>query len=398
MRFIFHLNKKFIANIDIVLVSIIFAFHLLNNFFYINKDGLLYLSDAFIILENNLNISKAYYGWPFYSYIVSLISYLFSTGPFFTFKAINFFLLILVYIYWRKIIYLFIKKNKYSQFLILIIFLSHFKIFDYSLMIFRDIGYWLAIIMASYYFILINNKKYNDPKKFKKRIIKINLIFIFGLLFRIESIFIYLLSFFSLLVKKFDKKFKVILFFNILIFGLIAIFLKNIETQSSVNKLTNDVSQITIAFNLINFLNFEYLYRLFEIFITRLLKGLNYIYPIFIVYGYSAIKDKSKNIILIFFLSGMLILITYLIGLHAKGHVSNIRYYIPYILLINIFTVIGIFSILDKYKKNIYNRLLITLMLILIILLSINKLCHKKTLRTDIDQLIVNEKNYRTYQ
>ena len=120
------------------------------NWNYINRDGVLYLIQANVFLQDGFFESLKVYNWPFLSILIATFSNFFSIGLVASAKFLNFLFLIILLFFFYKIINLYTSNN---SILSLIFVLSSIPIFDdYYAMVIRDIPGLAFFISASYYF------------------------------------------------------------------------------------------------------------------------------------------------------------------------------------------------------------------------------------------------------
>lgn len=193
---------------------------------YINQDGINYLLQANLFLENKITDALEVNGWPFYGFMISVFSRIF----FLSLENAAFFLnscLLSVMAYYFLRLFLFWVKDSSLLFIPTILLLSSIPIYEnYASMIIRDHGYW-AFFLSSLYF-------YCHWLESKRRVnllfLAISLSILF--LFRLEGlIFILFYTFFILYsVLKGKKGMIICLLFFLFSLGLLLVI--NLDTSN----------------------------------------------------------------------------------------------------------------------------------------------------------------------
>ena len=206
---------------------------------HINRDGLLYLKQAYLIAEGSWKEGLALYPWPFFSILIAIFHKVYGLHlqvVAHTVDLILFGISAWFYLKTLKLIY----KQKHIIFYGGIILLSFIPIMDdYVSMVLRDHGLWAGCMMGTYFYF----------KNIKERSLKNSLMwqlsFLFAGLFRPEGlVFLILIPLWNLLqkqqqrIKQFAQDFGLIIMLGIL--SLISIFILGFDVLSflSVSRLT----------------------------------------------------------------------------------------------------------------------------------------------------------------
>ena len=214
--------NRFQIYIQLTLVSLISIILIVVDIDTINRDGVFYLMQAKMFLDGNYDKALDFYRVPFFSSLIALFSYLTNVSIFYSAHIINFIFFIISIFYFYKTLQL-VSKSKIPLYFATIIILASPLIDDYMIMILRDHGYWAFFMMGVYYFVKwIDNLKLNFFYGW-------NFAFIFGALFRPESliVFIFLHLFLIFHLRKNQLFIKVVrqIFFLFLIISLFCILL-----------------------------------------------------------------------------------------------------------------------------------------------------------------------------
>lgn len=201
----------------LILLSLFTSFLIFVDIDYLNKDGAMYIKQAFFFENDQKFEANSLYNWPFYSYFILWIKKISGLPLLYAAKLLNFILLILLFKTILDISKKVIKKYAYPS--IFITTISSVFLFDnYINMVIRDIGYW------AFFFLGFNSYlNYLTHKKIKYFFITI-LFIIFCSLFRIEGIvFLFVIFIYelykSIILKKISKHY----FFYIFIFVILSV-------------------------------------------------------------------------------------------------------------------------------------------------------------------------------
>ena len=174
--------------------------HLIN-YNQINRDGILYLTQASYFLNDKYSEAAKIYNWPFYSFLIALLSKLTNLPLIISSYFINIFSSIILFFYYLKTLTL-LSENKSIIFFGSFVFFCSIPVMDnYLTMIIRDHGMWAMFFMSVYYFLCWQ-------KNFDFKFILISqLAIVAGFLFKPELIlYIFVISFFYLLNLIFTKE------------------------------------------------------------------------------------------------------------------------------------------------------------------------------------------------
>jgi len=166
----------------LLFIAILFLFIFVNHG-YINNDGILYLSDAFVYQKD---IGLTQYQWNFYSYLIANVSKIFNCNLYISAKIIVFFSYLFTFFTLVGILNL-KKKSMVESFGISIsgLLLFYSFLYTYSQYILRDHLFWTCNFI--FYYLLIymylNNKFY----EYKLHLLII-LTITFGSFFRVEML------------------------------------------------------------------------------------------------------------------------------------------------------------------------------------------------------------------
>ena len=141
-------NSKKIHLLAMLILSIICIFFINDS---VNRDGILYLKQAYLFSLNNYQQAFSQYNWPFYSYLINLI-YKFNLFDLETSaKLLNLILLFLAFNYFLKILFL-LNQNERVYTFGTVLFLTFLPLFDNLIeYIVRDFGFIAFSIMGIYY-------------------------------------------------------------------------------------------------------------------------------------------------------------------------------------------------------------------------------------------------------
>lgn len=334
------------------------------NWNYINRDGVLYLIQANVFLQDGFFESLKVYNWPFLSILIATFSNFFSIGLVASAKFLNFLFLIILLFFFYKIINLYTSNN---SILSLIFVLSSIPIFDdYYAMVIRDIPGLAFFISASYYFL-----NFIKSRNFVNIFIG-NFLLLLSVLFRIEFIFLLLINLyfaFSYLTKK-----NFTIFFILFLIIPLLFLILNFPELSKLDEFQSRFIYLLKSINnndLINssdeylksYLNSHQILSRFSIaisfFTKQLLSSIGFlnivIFPFAVKYLIRENYKKELSITLLFF---ALLILSYNFVFIFTHFVSSTRYFLPFLIIVYIFnTVFFIDKIFSaKIKKNIFKQ------------------------------------------
>ena len=164
----------------------------------INRDGLLYIKQAFLIAEGNWKEGLALYPWPFFSVLVAVFHKLTNLDLQVLAHGVDLALFSIAALFYLKTLQLIYNKEKQIIFYGGIILLSFIPIMDdYVGMILRDHGLWAGCMMGTYFYF-----KYLFQKNYFNNFLW-QLSFVFAGLFRPEAfIFLILTPVFNLIINR----------------------------------------------------------------------------------------------------------------------------------------------------------------------------------------------------
>lgn len=149
---------------------------------HINRDGILYLKQAYLIAEGDYKEALELFPYPFYSFLIGNIHKFLGIPLQLIAHSLNLILFMMAVYYFLRILQ-FISNQKDIVFFGGITLASFIPIMDdYLGMVIRDHGYWAGIMMGFYYFLL--NRKDSCLKFF----IIWHLAFFIAALFRPEAL------------------------------------------------------------------------------------------------------------------------------------------------------------------------------------------------------------------
>lgn len=196
---------------------------------YINRDGLLYLKQAYLFAEGNWKEGLAIYPWPFFSILIASFHKLTNLNLQLAAHGVDLALFGLTVLFYLKTLQFIYKQEKQIIFYGGVILLSFIPIMDdYVGMILRDHGLWAGCMMGTFFYF----------KNLKQYSFKNSTLWQFGFLlaglFRPEGlVFLVLLPLWNLYQNKTQKLKKLIqdyslsIFFSIL--GFFAILISNVD-------------------------------------------------------------------------------------------------------------------------------------------------------------------------
>ena len=277
----------------------------------INRDGLLYVKQAYFFAEGDFEKGFSLFAWPFFSILIAFFHKLTSLDLQTTAHAVDLFLFGIASFYFLKIIQLIYKQKNIIFYggLLLITFVPVMD--DYVNMVLRDHGLWAGFLAGVYFYLKYINSnfafKYNLLWQFS---------FIFGGLFRPEClVFLFLIPLLNIFFLKnyFIKKYtlrRLLPEYILLVLCVFVFFLGNIfnlsikvgrlvefypRVLSFYEQLTNPLPLYSENINLNNLLKDKYLFitltTLGSLFVMKFItcQGILNIYLIF-----KHFRDKPK--------------------------------------------------------------------------------------------------------
>ena len=170
----------------------------------INRDGLLYLKQAYLFTEGSWKEGLVLYYWPFFSILIAILHKLTNLHLQVIAHAVDLALFGIAALFYLKTLKLIYKEEKQILFYGGVILLSFIPIMDdYVGMVLRDHGLWAGCMMGTYFYF-----KYLFKKNYINNLLW-QLSFVFAGLFRPEAlIFLILIPLFNLIIKRnFDFNF-----------------------------------------------------------------------------------------------------------------------------------------------------------------------------------------------
>jgi hypothetical protein len=222
----------------IFLLLLLYLFLIFQDFNTINKDGVIYLTQAEILNEKNIYDAFQIYPQILYSVLILLVKKLFFVSTYISALIVNSILYFIFIFYFLKISELIIENSTRVRFASFFIIISSIPLLDnYVSMIIRDHGMWACFTAGMFFHIkYLKNLSY-------KNIFLGQAFYFLGSLFRIELIILYIISpLISFLINKKNisnilKYFFIVYFLFILAAFFLLIF--NIFYGISFDFLTN---------------------------------------------------------------------------------------------------------------------------------------------------------------
>ena len=320
---------------------------------YINRDGILYLTQAKYMLEGSQYHVQKTYNWGFFSFLIAKVHEISSLSLQNSAHLINYLLFLISYIFFTKIISQ-ISNNKIPYIFSFIVIITFVPIMDkYLGMVLRDHGQWAGIMMGIFGYL-----KWKKTNKFYDIIIW-HMGFIIAFLFRFESI----LFFFLIPILhnyNFLKKNYLTIILTLIIISLMVILLFVFREYNYYFYTKINETFVKIQESIINFfipLQIETNDRFLKILLNEF--GLSFKYLLFIyiffyklffsfgifhiILAYFGCKNKLINKETIKFLSLVMIILSLpvFINLLATNVLTN-RYFVPVWYVLNIFVVFGL--------------------------------------------------------
>ena len=337
-------NSKKIHLLAMLILSIICIFFINDS---VNRDGILYLKQAYLFSLNNYQQAFSQYNWPFYSYLINLI-YKFNLFDLETSaKLLNLILLFLAFNYFLKILFL-LNQNERVYTFGTVLFLTFLPLFDNLIeYIVRDFGFIAFSIMGIYYTLSI--------KLLGKRLVYSVLLFSLAFLFRVEGLFFIFLSLILALREKYNFNFlKISLIFTFILF--ITFFLFYFFRDLSFINSSRFVDLIEYPFLLFQKFTNGFDFKSENIYLSDLLSkynipvgfvmmlsivffkyisglGLFYIFYFYIRYSLIKFSSKDKLLIIFFVASLMLVIVNFFISYILSGRYLILNWIILLILI-----------------------------------------------------------------
>lgn len=372
----------------------------------INRDGLLYLKQAYLFAHDSWKEGLDLYPWPFFSILIAIFHKITNLHFHLLSHFLDLALFALATLFYLKTLSL-IYKEKQTIFYGGLILLSFIPIMDdYVGMVLRDHGLWAGCMMGTYFY-LKNLKEYS-----LRHSIFWQISFFLAFLFRPEAIiFLFLLPLFNIFHKK-GNKLKLFLIDNILnfliIFLSIIIILNHqfffeailkFRLIELVNIPANIVNEILIPlpisstnFYLQSLLNdYEIIISLSvlsSILIYKWIIGLGFIQAFLLFYTY---KNRDKLNIQYINVISMFLVVSFLLVMYNlfSVYVLSNRYWALhwwFIMILNTRALIYIF------EESYFNKYLKIALSALIFILFCNVLIDKnENIEKDIAEFILNE-------
>lgn len=164
----------------------------------INRDGLLYLKQAYLIAEGSWKEGLVLYPWPFFSILIAVFHKITNLHLQVVAHGVDLVLFGISALFYLKTLQLIYNKEKQILFYGGIILLSFIPIMDdYVGMVLRDHGLWAGCMMGTYFYF-----KYLSQKNYINNILW-QLSFVFAGLFRPEAlVFLILIPLFNLMMNR----------------------------------------------------------------------------------------------------------------------------------------------------------------------------------------------------
>ena len=201
----------------------------------INRDGLLYLKQAYLIAEGNWKEGLAQFPWPFFSVLIAVFHKLTSLHLQLVAHGVDLALFGIAALFYLKTLQLIYIKEKQILFYGGIILLSFIPIMDdYVGMVLRDHGLWAGCMMGTYfYFKSLKEYSFRDSMLWQ-------IGFLFAGLFRPEGLVILVLfPLWNLIQNSSQKLKKLVLDCSLIIllssFSLFAILFINIDLMNVIS-------------------------------------------------------------------------------------------------------------------------------------------------------------------
>ena len=219
----------------------------------INRDGLLYLKQAYLIAEGNWKEGLAQYPWPFFSVLIAVFHKLTNLHLQLVAHGVDLVLFGIAALFYLKTLQIIYIKEKQVLFYGGIILLSFIPIMDdYVGMVLRDHGLWAGCMMGTFFYFK-NLKEYS-----LKNSITWQFGFLFACLFRPEGLVILaLLPLWNLIQNSSQKFKKLVLDYSLIILlallSLFAILLLNIDLMNIVSssRLTDFIDRLLLFLSLL---------------------------------------------------------------------------------------------------------------------------------------------------
>lgn len=343
----------------------------------INRDGLLYLKQAYLISEGDLKEGLAFYPWPFFSILIAAFHKLTNLHLQVVAHGVDLALFGIATLFYLKTLQLIYNKEKHIIFYGGIVLLSFIPIMDdYMGMVLRDHGLWAGCMMGTfYYFKSIKEPSWNN-------IIFWQAGFLFASLFRLEGlIFLFLIPiwrFIRISENKFNQLFKD--YILIIILSILLIFLEFI-LENNLN-LLNNTRLIDFLFFFESFLNktdlpivlsssdpylsnsiiknidLIYFSIILIPFIVSWLKAISFFHGALFIYSIVGFKKNfyQKELFLFIFLSFVIVSFIYF-----SFYITTTRYWIIHIYWLFIFIAPSLHYLIESRLKFISKSIVISI-------------------------------------
>ncbi len=180
------MNKRsvlvFIFSLLIASVWIVFDQHGV-----INNDGVLYLRQANLFAQGDLEGAKAIYSWPFFSYLIAQVHQLSGISLLYSAQLINILLFVVASFFFLKTLFILSKDRAVLLAGFLAIMTSIHILDDYMPMLMRDNGMWAGFTAGLYFYL----RWHKAPSVLNALLFQV--CFILGAAFRPEIIILNLL-------------------------------------------------------------------------------------------------------------------------------------------------------------------------------------------------------------
>jgi hypothetical protein len=380
---------------------------------HINRDGFLYLKQAYLISEGNWKEGLAVYRWPYFSILIAFFYKITDLHLQVVAHGVNLMLFGITALFYLKILKL-IYLQKYIIFYGGIILLSFIPIMDdYVGMILRDHGLWAGCMAGTYFYL----KYISNDKLFNNFLWQIS--FAFAGLFRPEAfVFLFLIPLFHLFFQKKQKSkwlniqqflHHYLVTFTCLFFILINKFILNLNLLISdkSNRLNEFIPALMSFFKQISsplpiFTDHQYLNLLLQnnpvmiaiifllsLFLIKTIKGLG-VLNLILIYKYfcnpqKASRAKLSPLYFLIFINLCLVFVVFI-----NNYVLTDRYLVLSYFWILIILTPELYLLFESksYNKNkILNSLIITLIVILVLNVLIDNK-HKRE-KKQIDEFLI---------
>lgn len=119
----------------------------------INNDGVLYLRQANLFAQGDIEAAKAIYPWPFFSYLIAQVHLLSGLSLLYSAQLINIVLFVVAFYFFLKSLTLISKESSILLAGFLVIVTSIPILDDYMPMLMRDNGMWAGFTAGLYFYL-----------------------------------------------------------------------------------------------------------------------------------------------------------------------------------------------------------------------------------------------------